>query len=104
MVFIFKEEIKAETVLFIQRTQPVNKIHGVEKVSTVRKSDGGDIKKDNSFEEVLTAERKRIKAANVDNKVQGSAVNIYNAGMNYYNNKAMGAYFYMTPSTADFKG
>lgn len=77
----------------------------VEKISTVREHNGSDIKKDDSFEAVLAAERKRINANTAkDNKAHGSAESLYANGMNYYNNQAKAAYFYMMPSTTDFKG
>lgn len=53
----------------------------------------------------MAAERKRINANTAkDNKAHGSAESLYANGMNYYNNQAKAAYFYMMTSTTDFKG
>lgn len=102
----FKEEIKAETLVVIPRVELIDKVHSVERVKNVReveaeKRNGGN----GGFGQMLSFEQnKNNRALSLEEMPIAVNPDVMEGKMNYYNNRAMEAYFCMTFSTTDLRG
>ncbi|GEM_PF-2671096 len=103
----FKEEIQADNVLFIPRAEQVNAVWNVQRIQAVREVKKDDfVQEEDTFAKVFEQEQKKHerREEKTSQATETAPQTLYESGMNYYNKHAMTAYFYMTYSTADFKG
>lgn len=103
----FKEEITAETVVAIPRVELIDKVHSVEKVNHVRKVEAERKNGSGSnFDQMLAFEqnKNRNRARSLEEMPVAINPDVMAGKMNYYNNRAMEAYFCMTFSTTDLRG
>lgn len=103
----FKEEITAETLVVIPRVELIDKVRSVEKVKNVR---GIEAERKNgsssNFGQMLAFEqdKNRNRARSLEDMPVSVDPQVMAGKMNYYNNRAMEAYFCMTFSTTDLRG
>jgi hypothetical protein len=103
----FKEEIKAETFVVMPQTQLIDRLKSVEKVQSARKIDDNDgAGNKGAFDQILEHEaEKQMKQGSEKehNHQETDEASVHETGMDYYDNHARSAYFYMTFSTTDLK-
>ena len=82
-------------------------MNSVEKVQSARKIDeNGGAGNQGAFDQILEHEaKKQIKqnSGKEESHQETGETSVHEAGMNYYDNHAKAAYFYMTFSTTDMK-